>query len=141
MTSEIVDEHGLVEIATSLLVKLDLGDTVLLSGPLGAGKTTFARAILNALGWSGPVRSPTFTLLQVYETQPPVAHVDLYRVLGAEGIGLEEYFDSHLCLIEWPDRLGSMVDTSRCWLVDIQFAPEPEESRRIVTVTPPSVLG
>jgi tRNA threonylcarbamoyladenosine biosynthesis protein TsaE len=137
----IADELAMSELASDLCASWRAGDTILLSGPLGAGKTTFARAILHALGWQGPVRSPTFTLLHVYETQPPVAHADLYRVKGAEGIGLEEYLDTHLCLIEWPDRLGAMVDPARCWQIDIQFAPGEDEGRRAVTVTPPSVLG
>jgi tRNA threonylcarbamoyladenosine biosynthesis protein TsaE len=48
-------------------------------------------------------------------------HADLYRVRGAEGIGLEDYFDTHLCLIEWPDRLGEMIDPASTWRVRIAF--------------------
>ncbi|MFZ4509126.1 MAG: tRNA (adenosine(37)-N6)-threonylcarbamoyltransferase complex ATPase subunit type 1 TsaE, partial [Fimbriimonas sp.] len=56
------------------------GDLFLLEGELGAGKTTLVRGFLNELGWTGAVRSPTFTLLNLYETNPPVLHADLYRV-------------------------------------------------------------
>ena len=129
------------QLASDLARAWGAGDAILLSGPLGAGKTTLARAVLRAVGWRGAVRSPTFPLLQIYETKPPIAHIDLYRVSSADGIGLEEYLDSHLCLIEWPDRLGAMIDPARCWQIDIQFASGEDEGRRAVTVTPPSVLG
>ncbi len=76
-----------------------VGDTVLLSGDLGAGKTTLIRGVMEGLGWEGVVRSPTFNLMQVYPTKVPVVHADLYRVVNAAGIGLEEYFEDHLCLI------------------------------------------
>jgi N-acetylmuramate 1-kinase len=77
--------------------------------------------VMEGLGWEGVVRSPTFNLMQVYPTKVPVVHADLYRVANAAGIGLEEYFDDHLCLIEWPDRLGDLVDPANCWRVTIEF--------------------
>lgn len=136
----IADERELSQVAERLCRSWGAGDVILLSGPLGAGKTTFARAVLRALGWEGPVRSPTFSLLQIYETEPPVLHADLYRLPTADGIGLEDYFSSHLCLIEWPDRLGRMLDPDTCWRVDIQFEEGLGPDCRSVTVTPPSVL-
>ncbi|MCW5943038.1 MAG: tRNA (adenosine(37)-N6)-threonylcarbamoyltransferase complex ATPase subunit type 1 TsaE [Fimbriimonadaceae bacterium] len=81
------------------------GEIVALEGPLGAGKTTLARGLLEGLGWTEPVRSPTYNLVQTFPTHPPVCHVDLYRVESEQGIDLERYLDTHLCLIEWPDRL------------------------------------
>lgn len=110
------------------------GDIVLLSGPLGAGKTTFVRGYLESLGHLGPVRSPTFNLIQVFDTSPPVAHADLYRVASAAGTGLAEYFDSHVCLIEWPDRLGSLVDPDSCWGINIEFSG----AGRAVTLSKPT---
>lgn len=115
------------------------GDVVLLSGPLGAGKTTFCRCVLASLGWRGIVRSPTFTLVNLYETEPAAAHVDLYRVEAAVGLGLEEVLDERLCLIEWPDRLQGLVDVRRCWRIAIEFGTSDDE--RLVEVLPPSVLG
>jgi tRNA threonylcarbamoyladenosine biosynthesis protein TsaE len=133
------NELALYALAKELVAGWRPSDVVLLEGPLGAGKTTFARGVLRALGWSGEVRSPTFNLLQIYETDPPVAHADLYRVKSADGIGLEAYLDTHLCLIEWPDRF-SLLTHKACWKVEISFAPT-DENGRTVTVTPPSVLG
>lgn len=89
-------------IGASLVSELGPGDLVLLYGDLGAGKTTLVRGILEGLGWQGAVRSPTFSLLHLYPTRPPLAHADLYRVTSAEGIGLEEVLDDHIVCVEWP---------------------------------------
>lgn len=110
-----------------------VGDIILLAGPLGAGKTTLARGVLEGLGFDGPVRSPTFNLIQTFETNPPVMHADLYRLSGASGVGLEDYLDTHLCLIEWPDRLGTLINPSSAWQVQIEF----DGSGRKVTLIPP----
>jgi len=89
------------------------GDAILLDGALGSGKTTFARHFLHALGEQGEVPSPTFTLVQIYETaKGPVWHVDLYRLEGRAEVaelGLEEAFAEAISLIEWPDRLGTSL--------------------------------
>lgn len=111
------------------------GTVVLLDGPMGAGKTTFARGVLEALGHVGAVRSPTFNLLHVYDTDPPVLHADLYRLSAASGLGLEDYFDTHLCLIEWPDRLGALP--GQVWRVKIEFGEG--ESQRVVTLLKPGL--
>ena len=110
-----------------------MGDVVLLSGELGAGKTTFARGLLEALGHEGPVRSPTFNLVQTFDTHPPVMHADLYRVQSYEGIGIEDYLDSHLCLIEWPDRAEGLANPDDVWKVHFEFTP----TGRRITVSPP----
>lgn len=90
------------------------GDSIALSGDLGAGKTVFARGILRGLGYAGRVTSPTFTIVNEYETPAGlVAHLDLYRILQPEAlweIGLEEYLNgSRIVLIEWSENAGSLL--------------------------------
>lgn len=108
---------------------------VLLSGPLGAGKTTFVRGALAGLGFQDSVKSPTFNLINLYDSMPPVMHADLYRLTTAFGVGLEAYLDTHVCFIEWPDRLAGMVNEEEAWKIDIEF----EGDLRSLTITPPSV--
>src|SRR3546814_18462132 len=89
-----------------------LGNGLLLSGDLGAGKTTLARAMLKARGRAGEAPSPTFAIVQPYappEVDLAIAHVDLSRIEDADELielGLDEYLYDGPLLIEWPDRLG-----------------------------------
>lgn len=85
------------------------GGVIYLRGPLGAGKTSFARGLLRALGVEGAVRSPTFTLMELYPLpQIAVLHLDLYRLAGADelyGLGLDDYPpETWWWLVEWPER-------------------------------------
>jgi len=90
------------------------GDTIALSGDLGAGKSTLARMILNALGFPGEVPSPTFALILPYdppEVRIPVIHADFYRLDGAmelEELGLDAG-DPALLIAEWPERVGGLA--------------------------------
>jgi tRNA threonylcarbamoyladenosine biosynthesis protein TsaE len=87
-----------------LAAGLHAGDVVLVSGELGAGKTTFVRGACRALGVTAKVTSPTFTIGQVYAGNPDVAHMDLYRLEGAEPGLLEDYLTpDRIGFLEWPE--------------------------------------
>jgi tRNA threonylcarbamoyladenosine biosynthesis protein TsaE len=128
------DAEAMTALGMRLARKLSAGDVVLLSGPLGAGKTTLARAIALALGWDGPVRSPTFSLIQHLPTQPPLVHADLYRLDSAHGIGLEDVGRESLLLVEWPERDPDFFDAESSVQVTIAFEGE---GRRVTVVWPP----
>ena len=102
------DETATHALGARIAKGLRPGDAVALSGELGTGKTTLARGILRALGVEERVPSPTFTLVQAYETpQLSVSHFDLYRVEDASELselGLEHALDEGAALIEWPER-------------------------------------
>lgn len=94
--------------------QLGPGDSLLLEGPIGAGKSHFCRGLIQArlvaLGRMEDIPSPTFTLVQVYDAGPvEIWHADLYRLTGPDEVielGLDHAFESAICLVEWPDRLG-----------------------------------
>jgi len=104
------DADATTRLGAAIAPLLAPGETVLLYGPLGMGKSTLARGLIRAL--TSPdedVPSPTFTLVQFYESDPPVAHFDLYRLTRPEEaaeIGLDEALDEGCAIIEWPERLG-----------------------------------
>jgi tRNA threonylcarbamoyladenosine biosynthesis protein TsaE len=105
-------EAELPVIGAAIAKVLRAGDVIGLTGELGAGKTSLARAILHALGYVGDVPSPSFAIIQPYEppdVQVATWHVDLYRLddpADVAELGLAEARVDHALLIEWPDRLG-----------------------------------
>ena len=111
-----VNESQLLNLGKLLAAALGCQGVVHLKGELGAGKTTLCRGILRAMGHSGAVKSPTFTLVEPYRFESgDVFHFDFYR-LGHPGeleyIGIDEYFgDRRLCLIEWPDKASGYLPT------------------------------
>ena len=118
--------------------RLQVGDVVTLSGPLGVGKTALARAVLAGLGHDGEVPSPTFAIVQPYEAlQPPVWHADLYRIEDPselDEIGLDTA-DYGVLLVEWPERAGegAWPDALR---LTLEFTPDG--ARRLTAQVPPS---
>jgi tRNA threonylcarbamoyladenosine biosynthesis protein TsaE len=107
-----------------------------LSGELGSGKTTLARGFLTALGVTGPIRSPTYTLLEEYDAGPlHVAHLDLYRVrsqLEIEELGIRDLLEAdRVLLIEWPERWVAVLPQ-----VDLTIALEFAGSGRLIRLVP-----
>lgn len=111
------NEAATIEVAAELGKHLSPGDTVLLSGEIGAGKTAFARALIQsrmrAYGTIEDVPSPTFTIVQPYSVgDAEIWHADLYRLGDSSEIaelGLDMAIETAICLIEWPDRLGELL--------------------------------
>jgi tRNA threonylcarbamoyladenosine biosynthesis protein TsaE len=94
-------------IAAALAQRLAPGDIVLVSGELGAGKTTFVRGACRALGVTGPVTSPTFTIARRYEGSVPISHLDLYRLGNLEdedpALLADELAGDRIAFVEWPE--------------------------------------
>jgi tRNA threonylcarbamoyladenosine biosynthesis protein TsaE len=102
----------------ALAARLKPGDVVLVSGDLGAGKTTFVRGALRALGATGPITSPTFVVGHLHTGDSgPLAHLDLYRLagMGSEDPGLlDEFFrDDTIAFVEWPEHAPDAVPAAR----------------------------
>ena len=121
-------ENEMLKVAKKLAPLFRSGDVVALYGTLGVGKTTFVRALVHTLlGKKVEVPSPTFTLLQTYDTPDyPLYHFDFYRLKSPEEayeIGIEDAFGSGLSLIEWPEKLGSILPKKHI-SITIQITPE-----------------
>src|SRR5262245_51928302 len=132
-----LDEAGSVRLAELLALKIARGDVIALSGELGAGKTTFARALIGALLGAGgtEVPSPTFSLHQTYATpRVTVSHFDFYRLSGAEDageLGFEEAANDGAVIAEWPERAAALLPDSR---FEVSFGEAKNPSARLVTV-------
>lgn len=108
--------------------RLKPNDVVALSGGLGAGKTTLARAIISALGHEGEVPSPTFTIVETYDAlEPRLVHADFYRLKHpreAAEIGLDDYREGAALIAEWPDHAGGFAHEPGCLVIALEIVGE-----------------
>ena len=135
------DESDTIALGAKIASVLSGGELIYLQGELGAGKTTFARGLLNALGHSGNVKSPTYTLVEPYSiTGIDVYHFDLYRINDPEeleAMGIRDYCDGkEICLFEWPEQGADVLPEA-----DITLFLSHISSGREVEIKSNSVTG
>ena len=134
-------ETRVVELAGALCKLLDPPLVLYLQGDLGAGKTTFARALIQSLGYSGRVKSPSYGLLESYEAGGMgILHLDLYRLEAAEELeylALRDLLDTHaLLLVEWPEKGAGHLPAA-----DLNLHFDEVDGQRFVAMTAPSQRG
>ncbi len=136
-----LDEAQLARLAERLARTLEAGGVIFLQGDLGAGKTTFARALLRGLGVVERIKSPTYSLIESYAVDGLRAHhLDLYRIADAgelEWLGLDDLMvDSSLLLVEWPERAAGALPG-----VDLLLQLSHRDDRRDLRASACSVRG
>jgi tRNA threonylcarbamoyladenosine biosynthesis protein TsaE len=124
------DLAATARLGAAIARELRAGDVVALSGSLGAGKTSLARAIIAALGHQGEVPSPSFSIIELYEppdTRLPVVHADFYRLADpreAEEIGLDDYRRGAVLIAEWPENAGGFSLEPACLTIGMELSDE-----------------
>jgi len=127
---DLPDLAAMQAFGADIAARLQAGDVVALSGDLGTGKTTLARAILHSLGHEGEVPSPTFTIVETYDgpqMRVPLVHADFYRLerpSEAEELGLDDYREGAALIAEWPDKAGGFAHEPQCLSIKLEFADE-----------------
>jgi tRNA threonylcarbamoyladenosine biosynthesis protein TsaE len=115
--------------------QLRLGDLVVLSGDLGAGKTTFTKGLARALGVEQRVTSPTFTIVQEYDGRLPVAHVDVYRLERIQELydfGFEELLEERVTIVEWGDAIALVLPRDRVNVrIELDETDDGDDRRRL----------
>lgn len=144
MTLDLPDLTAMEQFGARIAAKLRPGDVVALSGELGVGKTTLARAIIRALGHQGEVPSPSFAIIEVYdapELTVPLVHADFYRLARpqeAEELGLDDYRDDAAMIAEWPENAGGFAHEPACLSITLEIA---DEGRRAIAGAGADWLG
>ena len=134
VTARLDDESQTVELGARLARALNPALRIYLSGDLGAGKTTLVRGCLRALGYQGRVKSPTFSLVELYEfSRLYLYHFDFYRFNNAQewlDAGFRDYFEPRsVCVVEWPERAQGLLPTP-----DLKIALSEEAGGRRVNI-------
>lgn len=128
MIEQLPDLAAMQAFGARIAARLGPGDVVALTGGVGAGKTTLARAIIAALGHDGEVPSPTFTIVESYDhLRVPLVHADFYRLKDpseALEIGLDDYRDGAALLAEWPDHAGGFAHEPGCLSIALETVGE-----------------
>ncbi len=129
------DETAMRALGARLIEACDRGGVITLRGELGTGKTTLVRGALEAAGIDGAIRSPTYTLVELYPLEKySVAHFDLYRLGDAEELeflGFRDYLNAEtLCFIEWPERAEAMLQA-----VDLEVRIDYDPGGRRVVIS------
>ena len=134
----LADPHASHALGRAIGLLLRVGDAVTLAGPLGAGKTTLARGVIEAAGLRGEVASPTYPIVILYappDTALPIAHVDLYRIDDPEQLdelGLDELRETAALILEWPERAPPFADA-----LALTLAIDADGARWLTAVVPP----
>ena len=138
------DLAAMEQLGVRIAEGLRAGDVVALSGGLGAGKTTLARAIIAALGHAGEVPSPSFAIIEPYDAPPlrlPLVHADFYRLSRpqeAEELGLDDYRHGAALLAEWPENAGGFAHEPACLSIMLETA---DTGRIAIVEAGPDWLG
>lgn len=138
MIKKTVSLSELETLAAEFILTLKKGAVVYMMGDLGAGKTTFVRAAIQSLmGKNEAVPSPTFTLVQTYESTPTIWHYDLYRINDPKEVlelSMDEAFNDGITFIEWPQQMGN-VYTPKHYLITLETLLNTDQ--RLITIVKP----